>query len=62
MLVPIASAIIMLLMAHSLLEVASKNGSTAVHRCLFKKAGTDADGKPLCSCATASKSTRRHGS
>jgi hypothetical protein len=47
MLVPIASAIIMLLMAHSLLEAASGNGSKAVNRCLFKMAGTDADGKPL---------------
>jgi hypothetical protein len=45
MLVPIASAVIMLLMAHSLLEASSTNGSTCPS--LFKKAGTDTDGKDL---------------
>jgi hypothetical protein len=34
-------------MAHSLLEDASKNVSTAVCRSLFKKVGSDADGKDL---------------
>jgi hypothetical protein len=47
MLVPIASAMIMLLMAHSLMEAQSVNGRKAVSKCLFKMAGTDADGKPL---------------